>query len=932
MEKTKQWEKAKELFAAALERSPSERGEFLREACGPDKSLLAELESLLSNYDGSEVLSGHPGVTELMQEAQPPQPIGPYRLVRKIGEGGMGQVWLAEQSAPLKRQVALKLIRAGMYDDALLRRFQAERQSLALMDHPAIAKVFDAGATADGQPYLVMEYVPGEPITDYCDRKKLSIRERLELFVKACEGVQHAHQKAIIHRDLKPANILVVEQDGKPAPRLIDFGLAKGATPMAAGESLFKLTLGFVGTPGYMSPEQTDPNAGDVDTRTDVYSLGVVLYELLTGLLPFDTGKWRKQPLDEVLRQLREQDTPRPSDRVQSDEESSGTAARLRGTELKPLSGLLRGDLDCITMKAIERDRARRYGTPSELAADINRYLKHEPVVARPASAGYRLQKYARRHRVAAGVAAGLVILLAAFAGLEAAQLRRMTRERDRANRIADFAMGMFKVSDPSEARGNTITAREILDKASKDIGAGLTKDPEMQAQMMYVMGKTYQGLGLYSQSETLFRKTFEIQQQVLGPDNPDTVRTLSDLGNSLMWRGQFAEAEKVHRQSLEILLRTVGPTKLNTAKVMSNLASDLLREGRYAEAGQFYRRALDVQEKLLGRQDPFVLTLMTNLGGVEYYQGHYIEAEKLERDTVESRRQVSGPNHPETLKALNNFAAVLAIEGRFREAEQLDRDVVDTRRRVLGAEHPDTLRSMSNLADVLTGEGRFAEAGKSERDVLDARRKIVGPQNVETLQTMKALAVVLSDEGQWSEGEKMESEAVEGLRRVVGPNNPDTLTAIISLAAIHEREGHYPEAERSDREALEAARRVLGAQSLGTRQAMNTLALALANEGHYAEAADIAKQALDIESQLQMPEHVDNTYSSYYLACIAAIQGQRDQAISLLANSIERGLWPEASLFMARDPDLKSLHSDPRFDALIAHAKERAAAAEKSN
>ena len=289
--------------------------------------------------------------------------IGPYRLIRKLGEGGMGQVWLAEQSAPVKRQVALKIIKAGRYDDSALLRFDVERQTLAIMDHPAIAKVFDAGSTPEGQPYFVMEYVPGFPITTYCDQKHLSVQERLALFIKVCEGVQHAHQKAIMHRDLKPSNILVVEVDGKPMPRIIDFGIAKAISQQGEDETLVTRAGGMVGTPGYMSPEQADPTVPDVDTRTDVYSLGVVLYELLTGVLPFDARQWQTKPFHEMLRQLHEEDPPSPSTRISGDSTST-TAAQRRNTDPRQLASLLRGDLDWITLKALEKDRARRYGTP----------------------------------------------------------------------------------------------------------------------------------------------------------------------------------------------------------------------------------------------------------------------------------------------------------------------------------------------------------------------------------------------------------------------------------------------------------------------------------------------------------------------------------------------------------------------------------------
>ena len=386
------WEHVKELLHQAMQLAPEQRASFLDEACSSDVALRAEVESLLlagqdvrSNFLQSTPLGADSGI-DTVAGLEPGQIFAQrFQLVRKLGEGGMGQVWLAEQTSPVRRQVALKLIKAGMYDESVVKRFQAERQSLAIMDHPAIAKVFDAGATPQGQPFFVMEYVPGAPITEYCDQKKLKIADRLELFIQACEGVQHAHQKAVIHRDLKPANILVVEVDGKPVPRIIDFGLAKAMTPHSNDETLFTQMGHFVGTPGYMSPEQADPGVKDIDTRTDVYSLGAVLYLLLAGVQPLDSKTGEKLPLDELLRKLREEEPPSPSTRVSGDRNTSSATAEARGTVPKQLAALLRGDLDWITMKALEKDRTRRYGTPSELAADIRRYLNHETVSARPA-------------------------------------------------------------------------------------------------------------------------------------------------------------------------------------------------------------------------------------------------------------------------------------------------------------------------------------------------------------------------------------------------------------------------------------------------------------------------------------------------------------------------------------------------------------------
>ena len=601
----------------------------------------------------------------------------------------MGQVWLAEQTSPVRRQVAIKLIKAGMYDEAVVQRFESERQSLAIMDHPAIAKVFDAGTTPQGQPYFVMEYVPGLPITEYCDQKKLKIADRLELFIQACEGVQHAHQKAIIHRDLKPANILVVEVDGKPVPRIIDFGLAKATTPQFAGESRFTQLGHLVGTPGYMSPEQADPNVAvdgvhDIDTRTDVYSLGVVLYVLLAGLQPFETKRRQKQPLDELLRKLREEEPPSPSHKVSTDRDTSAATAAARGTEPRQLVSLLRGDLDWIAMKALEKDRARRYGAPSELAADIRRYLNHEAVVARPASAGYRLRKYARRHRVAVGVAAGLVVLLAAFSLVQATAVapdysgapdRDLNRERDRATRITDFMTGMFKVSDPSAARGNSVTAREILDKASNDMGTGLAKDPEVQSQMMQVMASTYMNLGLYPRAHELAKRALDARMALLGPDDPKTLESMTQLGWILDREGHYAEAEKLERQALAGERRILGPEDPLTLETMDDLALIVQGLGHFDEGEKLAREVIEIATRRLGPESAQVLAVHEQSEHRLLNQGRYAEAERVYRQLLDVERRILGPDHPETLQAMCNLALAIQAQGRWEEAEQMYRE-----------------------------------------------------------------------------------------------------------------------------------------------------------------------------------------------------------------------------------------------------------------
>jgi len=624
--------------------------------------------------------------------------IGPYRLLTKLGEGGMGAVWLAEQTSPMKREVAIKVIKSGRFSDSALQRFDLERQALAIMNHPAIAKVFDAGSSSEGQPYFVMEYVSGLPITTYCSQKHVAPRERIQLMIKVCEGVQHAHQKAILHRDLKPSNILITEVDGKPVPRIIDFGIAKATqTTGGGGETLTMFTQagGWLGTPGYMSPEQADPGTLDIDTRTDVYSLGAVLYELLTGSLPFDPKQWRNKPLHEVLRQLHEEEPQRPSTRVGTD----STTATTSGTEAGKLVNQLHGDLDWITLKALERERERRYGSPSELAADLTCYLHDEPVTARPPSVAYRARKFVRRNRIAVAFTAVLAVLIIGFAFSLIIERNRARREAETSRRVSDFMINMFNVSDPTEARGNTVTAREILDKSSKNIESGLNKDPQLQAQLMDVMGNVYERLGLYSRAHILLERSAEMRRQVLGPSHPDTLRSMDGLAWLLSREGHLSEAEKLQRQILDARRAALSAESPDLAMSLDHLASTLGDEGHYNEAEKLDREAFGIATRTLGASHPLTLGMMTNLGGTLLQGERYSEAETMLRRAVELERSALGVEHPTTLSAMEVLGATLIKTEKYAEAEKLLEETQDIQVRVLGPDHPDTAGSTYNLA-----------------------------------------------------------------------------------------------------------------------------------------------------------------------------------------------------------------------------------------
>ena len=740
--------------------------------------------------------------------------IGPYHLLEKVGEGGMGEVWVAEQHKPIHRRVALKLIKAGMDTKQVIARFESERQALAMMDHPAIAKVFEAGETPEGRPYFVMEYVQGISITTYCDQNRLTTQERLELFQHICEGVQHAHQKAIIHRDLKPSNILVAIQDGKAMPKIIDFGVAK-ATAQSLTERTMYTELGvMIGTPEYMSPEQAEMTGQNVDTRTDVYSLGAILYELLVGALPFDPKELRRAGFDEIRRKIREEDPPKPSTKLSTMGDASTTQATNRRTERPALIRQIRGDLDWITMKALEKDRTRRYGSPSEMAADIDRYLHHQPIIARPPSTAYRARKFVRRHRIGVGVAAAIAVLLVAFSITTALQAQRIARERDRANQeaeaarqVSDFLAGLFKVSNPGEARGNSVTAREILDKGADKISRELQGQPIVQGKLMNTMGFVYQSLGLYNSAQALLEKALETRIKTLGPEHPDVAETLSNLG-TVMWRkGDFERAKALQEQALAIRETRLGPESREVASSLHNLGTLNYTQGNYAEARRLLERSLAIRERVLGHEHEDVATTLNSLGAIAYKEGDFKRAEELWDRTLAIREKVLGPDHPYIAASLNNLAIVHTYTGDPKGAIPLLERVIKIQEKVLGPKHPDLATGYMNLGDAMSKSGDFVGAKPCYARAV-AIMEAASPGNPELARFLDRLASVTLAEKDVKGAQGLYERSLALRQKVLGPKHPEVGESLSGLADCASQAGRLKEAEALYERALIVVRK----------------------------------------------------------------------------------------------------------------------------
>jgi eukaryotic-like serine/threonine-protein kinase len=856
------WQRVKELLHQAMQIVPEGRRRYLDDACAAEPGLRAEVESLLAADARvpADFLQGEPAAAAVAgpfdQLAYDSAEMAPgrtfaehFRLLSKLGEGGMGQVWLAEQSSPVRRQVALKLIKAGMYDQTIVQRFQSESQSLAIMDHPAIAKVFDAGATPQGQPYLVMEYVPGLPITEYCDQKKLAIRERLELFIQACDGVQHAHQKAIIHRDLKPANILVVEVDGKPVPRIIDFGLAKPTTPGVAGESAFTEWGHFLGTPGYMSPEQIDPTVHDIDTRTDVYSLGVVLCVLLSGLKPFETTRGQKQPLDELLRKLREEEPPSPSAKVHSDRESSTATAAARGTERTQLVNLLRGDLDGITRKALERDRSRRYGTPLELAADIRRYLNHEPVLARPASVGYRLGKYARRHRVAAAAAAGLALLLATFAVLQALELRETTHERDRANRERDRALSLVArnravqefldllITDAAQS-DKPVSVSDMLARSELLAASEFHDDPEDHAAVLDMLGIYYHTTGNDAQAQPLLGQALAAVASSRDTDLQAQIRC--DDAVTVGALGEVAQATA----SLNAVIGASGTSDEQAAECLEYLAYMAQNANDAAMALKYGNLALVRLRRSPHPSQSIEANFIGSVGFAEYLNGRNAEAERDYAAALEMFARAGREHSANAIAVRNNWGIVSDGAGDSKRALEIFEQTLQIVLQDNGrAQVPPYL--VANLARQLENVGRYEDARARYAECVElAGKSGTAAQSVYCLVGLASVSVSLGDTQAAAGYLDKASAAGAG---AVPARSPAALALMLTKGRLALERGDAAEARAALTSVIAGQRPIATTvRALLTRSDLNL------REVKLTDAADDARQALAISQTLQ--------------------------------------------------------------------------------
>lgn len=823
------WRRIEELFNAALDLPADARRTLLEEERARDPNLVDEVESLLRAEGATEGLFEgqiQQAAREVI-EARPPleegDRVGAYQVVKKLGEGGMGMVFLAERAdAEYEARVAIKILRSGAADPHLLERFRAERQILASLEHPSVARLIDGGATPRGYPYVVMEYVDGEPLDVYCRGHELGLRKRVELFLQVLGAVQAAHQSLIVHRDIKPGNILVT-RDG--SAKLLDFGIAK---ILDAPEGAGSLTgpLGRVMTPDYASPEQV--LGKPVGTASDIYSLGVALYELLAGVGPYNTGAMSPGEMERVVC---EQDPPPPS-----------AAA---GVEQAPQ---LRGELDAIVMKAMAKSPDERYASVERLAADLQRFLDGRPVLARPQTWSYRTRKIIARNKLAAAAALTVFALLVIIAVSMTLAARRIAaekeiadRERQRAEETVRFLTEVFRISDPGETRGERVTAREVLDWSADRLRREPDTDPRLRSQLLDVIGVVYHNLGLYNEAEAALSEALGLHEQSLPDDDPAVAATLNHLANARRELGRYSEAKAAYERSLAIARADAPPEgDAAVAQNISDLAMLLRDQGDYDEAERLAREALEMRRQVFGGERPEVSASLHNLGTVLYRRGDYPRAEELFREALELDRRLRGDLHPDVALGLHSLGALLEQKGELSQAESTFEEALEIVRELYGEEHTGVADNLRSLAQIRLEQRDPAAAEKLLNEAIAIDRKLYGEEHPVIAADLNLLATAARDRGARPRAEELFRQALELRRKTLPPQSPPTANSLLQLGSLLTNAGRAAEAEPLLEEGLEIFLGALPDDHWQVAEAREALGVCLALTGKLERAEEI--------------------------------------------------------------------------------------------
>jgi eukaryotic-like serine/threonine-protein kinase len=921
---TERWLRIEQLYHSALELEESRRADFISQACGGDELLEHEVRSLLAQIERADSFLEEPArevaakslarsVSAASENVDStirsfPAAIGRYRIVRVLGEGGMGIVYEAEQEQP-RRSVALKVIKPGFATPERLWRFEHESKALGRLQHPGIAQIYEA-STADAgfgqQPYFAMEFIRGQSLLSYAEAHHLDTRERLSLAAKICDAVEHAHRRGLIHRDLKPGNILV---DETGQPKILDFGVARVTESDA--QVTRQTDLGqILGTLDYMSPEQVlaDPQA--VDTRSDVYSLGVILYELLSGRLPHDLSR---RQLPEAVRTIREDDP----------------------VSLSSISRDYRGDIETIVGKALEKDKSRRYASAADLAEDIRRYLSDEPITARPPSTAYQVQKFAQRHRalvtgvtavfvaLAGGVIVSTTLAIRANRAGQVATLERnralVEKQRADDEAAATKAVNKFLQEDllsqasayqqarPDSKPDPDLKVRTALDRAAARIEGKFDKQPLIEASIRQTIGMTYLELGIYPEAQRQLERTVELSRRVLGEDDPGTLTSLRSLATVYLNQGKFVLAEPLYKKVMEVQRRVLGEQHAETLQSMFDLGVVYDSEAKYAEAEPLFAEVFEARKRLLGDDHPDTLESMYRLSSLYQLQGKYAQAEPLVTRALQVQRRVLGEYHPNTLLSMNNLASLYVNEHKYGEAESLFTETFKAERRVLGEEHRNTIFSLNNLAYLYDVEGKYAQAEPLYTKVLAVQRRVLGEEHPDTLATINNLALLYREEAKNEIAEPLLLKALEVERRTQGEEYPDTLRTTNSLAALYESEGQFARAESLFAKVLEIRRRVFGLEDRRTLLNMNDVAELYRLQGKYAQAEPLAIKTLEISRRVLGDEHTETLASMNGLGVLYRCEGKHAQAEPLLTKSLEARL----RLLGDQHPDTLASRSD---------------------